>query len=65
MPGSARIVASPHGQEGGYTPGLGVYRALAGNTLCRSEKLGRVSRNSPRGSREKSGEVELLVVRYY
>ena len=33
---------------GGYTPG-------------RSEKLGRVSRNSPRGSREKSGKAELSV----
>src|SRR3989338_6443358 len=36
----------PAWPAGGYTPG-------------RSEKLGRVSRNSRRGSREKSGEAEL------
>ena len=38
----------PHGQAGGYTPG-------------RSEKLGGVSRNSPRESREKSRKAELPI----
>ena len=50
MPGTARILASPHVQAGGYTPG-------------RSEKLGRVSRNSPRGSREKMVVAEAKVPR--
>ena len=46
-PGDAGTGLDPAWPAGGYTPGW-------------SEKLGGVYRNSPRGSREKSGKVELI-----